>query len=64
MEPAPPPTQEKPVRLVLIEDHADFRESVSMVLEARGRNVWGRKMGNLEIFLPSIFLPNPTGFVE
>lgn len=27
---------EKPVRLVLIEDHADFRESVSMVLEERG----------------------------
>lgn len=31
-----PPTQEKPIRLVLIEDHADFRESVSMVLEERG----------------------------
>ncbi len=28
--------KEKPTRLVLIEDHADFRESVSMVLEARG----------------------------
>ncbi|NQX02819.1 response regulator transcription factor [bacterium] len=27
---------EKPIRLVLIEDHADFRESVSMVLEQRG----------------------------
>ena len=26
----------KPPRLVLIEDHADFRESVSMVLEKRG----------------------------
>ncbi len=31
-----PSTNEKPVRLVLIEDHADFRESVSMVLEERG----------------------------
>jgi DNA-binding NarL/FixJ family response regulator len=29
-------TREKPIRLVLIEDHADFRESVSMVLEERG----------------------------
>ena len=29
-------TKEKPIRLVLIEDHADFRESVSMVLEERG----------------------------
>jgi len=29
-------TSEKPIRLVLIEDHADFRESVSMVLEERG----------------------------
>ena len=28
--------REKPVRLILIEDHADFRESVSMVLEERG----------------------------
>ncbi len=28
--------QEKPVRLVLIEDHADFRESVTMVLTERG----------------------------
>lgn len=27
---------EKPIRLILIEDHADFRESVSMVLEERG----------------------------
>jgi len=27
---------EKPIRLILIEDHADFRESVSMVLEQRG----------------------------
>ena len=31
-----PFSKEKPVRLVLIEDHADFRESVSMVLEERG----------------------------
>jgi DNA-binding NarL/FixJ family response regulator len=31
-----PSSKEKPVRLVLIEDHADFRESVSMVLEERG----------------------------
>jgi DNA-binding NarL/FixJ family response regulator len=31
-----PPTRDKPIRLVLIEDHADFRESVSMVLEQRG----------------------------
>ena len=30
------PTKEKPIRLILIEDHADFRESVSMVLEQRG----------------------------
>ncbi|MGL4400099.1 MAG: response regulator transcription factor [Luteolibacter sp.] len=29
-------TRENPIRLVLIEDHADFRESVSMVLEQRG----------------------------
>jgi DNA-binding NarL/FixJ family response regulator len=28
--------REKPIRLILIEDHADFRESVSMVLEERG----------------------------
>ena len=28
--------KEKTIRLVLIEDHADFRESVSMVLEERG----------------------------
>ena len=34
--PLPPPTKEKPIRLVLVEDHADFRESVSMVLEKRG----------------------------
>jgi DNA-binding NarL/FixJ family response regulator len=31
-----PSLQEKPIRLVLIEDHADFRESVTMVLEKRG----------------------------
>lgn len=30
------PTKENPIRLILIEDHADFRESVSMVLEERG----------------------------
>ena len=29
-------TKENPIRLVLVEDHADFRESVSMVLEERG----------------------------
>ena len=34
--PLPPPTKETPIRLVLVEDHADFRESVSMVLEKRG----------------------------
>lgn len=28
--------RENPTRLILIEDHADFRESVSMVLEQRG----------------------------
>jgi len=32
----PPTVKEKSVRLILIEDHADFRESVSMVLEERG----------------------------
>lgn len=31
-----PPSRENPIRLVLVEDHADFRESVSMVLEQRG----------------------------
>ncbi len=31
-----PISKENPIRLVLIEDHADFRESVSMVLEERG----------------------------
>ena len=30
------PSKDKPVRLILIEDHADFRESVSMVLTERG----------------------------
>jgi len=30
------PRSDKPIRLILIEDHADFRESVSMVLEERG----------------------------
>lgn len=34
--PAKKPPCEQPIRLVLIEDHADFRESVSMVLEKRG----------------------------
>lgn len=34
--PASPSTKENPIRLILIEDHADFRESVSMVLEERG----------------------------
>lgn len=29
-------THDPPIRLILIEDHADFRESVSMVLEQRG----------------------------
>ncbi len=33
---AKPAAQGQPIRLVLIEDHADFRESVSMVLEERG----------------------------
>ena len=27
---------ETPIRLILIEDHADFRESVAMVLKQRG----------------------------
>ncbi len=31
----------KPTRLILIEDHADFRESVSMVLAQRGYEVAG-----------------------
>ncbi|MFU8892729.1 MAG: response regulator [Luteolibacter sp.] len=31
-----PSDAENPIRLILIEDHADFRESVSMVLEQRG----------------------------
>ena len=30
------PQHDPPIRLILIEDHADFRESVSMVLEERG----------------------------
>jgi len=34
--PLPPSTKENPIRLILIEDHADFRESVSMVLVERG----------------------------
>ena len=32
----PLPSQASPIRIILIEDHADFRESVSMVLEERG----------------------------
>ncbi|MEI7956734.1 MAG: response regulator transcription factor [Verrucomicrobiota bacterium] len=32
----PVPRRDHPIRLILIEDHADFRESVSMVLEERG----------------------------
>jgi DNA-binding NarL/FixJ family response regulator len=31
-----PPSKTPPIRLGPIEDHADFRESVSMVLEERG----------------------------
>ena len=31
-----PSKKQPPIRLILIEDHADFRESVSMVLEERG----------------------------
>ena len=34
--PAMPGEPSTPIRLILIEDHADFRESVSMVLEKRG----------------------------
>jgi len=30
------PKKEKPIRLILVEDHADFRESVTMVLTERG----------------------------
>jgi len=33
---AKPSPDQAPVRLILIEDHADFRESVAMVLERRG----------------------------
>jgi DNA-binding NarL/FixJ family response regulator len=39
--PATPAAAKKPVRLVLIEDHADFRESVSLVLAERGYEVVG-----------------------
>lgn len=39
--PATPPAAKKPVRLILIEDHADFRESVSLVLAERGYEVVG-----------------------
>ncbi len=38
---ATPPAAKKPVRLILIEDHADFRESVSLVLAERGYEVVG-----------------------
>jgi DNA-binding NarL/FixJ family response regulator len=31
-----PAKKDVPIRMILIEDHADFRESVSMVLEQRG----------------------------
>lgn len=34
-------SEKKPVRLILIEDHADFRESVSMVLKERGYDCVG-----------------------
>lgn len=34
--PAKPSPDKPPVRLILIEDHADFRESVAMVLQKRG----------------------------
>lgn len=33
---APAKPEAKPIRLILVEDHADYRESVMMVLEARG----------------------------
>jgi DNA-binding NarL/FixJ family response regulator len=39
--PATPAAAKKPVRLILIEDHADFRESVSLVLAERGYEVVG-----------------------
>ena len=36
------------VRIVLVEDHADFRESVSMVLEQRGRYECVGEFSNME----------------
>jgi len=39
---------EKLVRIVLIEDHADFRESVSMVLEQRGNYECVAEFSNME----------------
>ena len=30
------PKKQQPIRLILVEDHADFRESVTMVLTERG----------------------------
>jgi DNA-binding NarL/FixJ family response regulator len=36
-----PATDKKAIRLILIEDHADFRESVSMVLTERGYSCVG-----------------------
>lgn len=38
---ASPADREKPIRIILIEDHADFRESVSMVLNERGYDCVG-----------------------
>ena len=40
--------EEPKVRIVLIEDHADFRESVSMVLEQRGRYECVGEFSNME----------------
>jgi DNA-binding NarL/FixJ family response regulator len=39
---------EKLVRIVLVEDHADFRESVSMVLQQRGRYECVGEFSNME----------------
>ena len=38
---ASPADRENPIRIILIEDHADFRESVSMVLNERGYDCVG-----------------------
>ncbi|MBN8458135.1 MAG: response regulator transcription factor [Verrucomicrobia bacterium] len=38
---ASPASRENPIRIILIEDHADFRESVSMVLNERGYDCVG-----------------------